>query len=119
MSTHRIPTPERHEARKRHREIVVKQMADPRIDARVGQIPIVADLVALRTHQNVGARFANVLAVAVAGQRRQAKQEAHDANDRGGYQHVRVESEPGKVQGDLDAKVLFDVVERLVSVRRW
>lgn len=90
-------------------------MTDARIDARVGQIPIVALLVALRTHDDRFARIADVRAEAVRVQRPQAEQEADDPDDRGGYQHVRVEAEPRKVQGHLDAKVLLDQVERLVS----
>lgn len=115
-------TPERHEAGERNGEVVVEQVADARIDARVGQVPVVAVLVALRTHDDRFARIADVRAEAVRVQRPQAEQEADDANDGGGYQHVRVEAEPGKVQGDLDAKVLFDDVERLVSgdkYRNW
>ena len=42
-------------------------------------------------------------------------QETKEPHDRGGDQHVRVEAEPRKVEGDLDAVVAADVVERLVS----
>lgn len=91
-------------------------MTDARIDARIGQVPVVAFLVAQRAHDDRGARAANVLADAVRVQRPQAEQEAHDAHHRGRYQHVRVEAEPREIQGDLHAEILLDVVERLVSV---
>ena len=46
----------------------------------------------------------------------EAVNEADDADDGRRDQGVRVEPQPGEVHADLDAKVVFHIVQRLVSV---
>lgn len=90
-------------------------MTDARINARIRQIPVVAFLIAQRTHNDRCARLADVLANAVRIQRPQTKQKAYNADHRSRYQHVRIEAEPREIQRHFDAKVLFDLIEGLMS----
>lgn len=54
-------TPKRHETRKCNGKIIIEQVTDFRVNACVRQQPIVALSIALRTHHDGDARFADVL----------------------------------------------------------
>lgn len=41
---------------------------------------------------------------------------ARKSHKRSRYEHVRVESQPGKIQRDLDSKIFFDMIQRLITI---
>lgn len=69
--------------------------------------------IAQRAHDDGVVVVADLLADGVVLHPLQRVNEAEDAGDGSQDQHVRVEAQPGEVNSNLDAEIVFDVVQRL------
>lgn len=95
---------------------MVEQIRDLGVGAHVAEVPVAAAeaLLAQRAHGVAAGRVAHLGGDRVVVHRDEPVQEDEHAHDRRRDEPAGVEAEPGEVEGDLLAKVLAHVAQRLV-----
>lgn len=114
------PTPEGHEDGEEHRRGIVKEIGESRKEARFRESLVAAGLIAKWTQSNVPRAIfiADLLAgrIVLRLQSGKSVNETERAHHGRIHEHLRVESQPAKIQGDLVAEVLAHQAQRLLLV---
>lgn len=113
-------------------------MTKPGVVTSFGQIPVVTLFVALWTHQHRFIQIAHFITVKQENKiitlpvyylylyllpyttREHCPETVNKhkyTNNRGCNKHVRIKSQPCKVESNLNTEVLFDVIERLMPIK--
>ncbi len=91
------------------------------MEACFKQVPVIAGavtrVVADGAHNHIELPRANFVTGDVVLQRKNTKKEAQETDNGSKEKRVRVKTKPCEIKRNLDAKIILDVVERLITMQ--